>query len=82
MLSADPCSNHVIALDGAVNVTGFLGSDRALRITSWSPSILVWSLAADDVGHGLPVVRLTSSENAQEQTLDAIYIVERRTVSR
>jgi hypothetical protein len=32
--------------------------------------------------HGLPVVRLTSSENAQEQTLDAIYIVERRTVSR
>jgi hypothetical protein len=27
-----------------------LGSNRALRITSWSPSILVQPLAADDVG--------------------------------
>jgi hypothetical protein len=32
--------------------------------------------------HGLPVVRLTPAESAQEQTIDAIYIVERRTVSR
>jgi hypothetical protein len=32
--------------------------------------------------HGLPVVRLTPAETAQEQTIDAIYIVERRTVSR
>jgi hypothetical protein len=27
-----------------------LGSNRALRITSWSPSILLQPLAADDVG--------------------------------
>jgi hypothetical protein len=27
--------------------------------------------------HGLPVVRLTPAESAQEQTIDAIYIVER-----
>jgi hypothetical protein len=27
-----------------------LGSNRALRITSWSPSILVQPLATDDVG--------------------------------
>jgi len=32
--------------------------------------------------HGLPVVRLTPGESAREQKIDAIYVVERRTVSR
>jgi hypothetical protein len=32
--------------------------------------------------HGLPVVRLLPGESAREQKIDAIYVVERRTVSR
>ncbi len=48
MLSADPCLNYVIALDGQ-SMPRAMGSNHALRLTSWPPSILWQPLAADNV---------------------------------
>jgi hypothetical protein len=49
MLSADLLPNHVGALDGADNAPGFEINPLSC-ITSWSPSIPLQPLAADDVG--------------------------------
>src|ERR1700738_3154542 len=49
MLSADPLPQSPARLT-AQTMPRALGSNRAIRITSWSPSILLQPLAANDVG--------------------------------
>jgi hypothetical protein len=60
-----------------------LGSNRALRITSWSPSILLPPLAADDVGgrygEAVPYVFLPRMiAKAMRAILDARHFIGER----
>jgi hypothetical protein len=48
-----------------------LGSNRAIRITSWSPSILLQPSAADDVGGRYAGDGLLGCLAAQEDVVEA-----------
>jgi len=50
MLSAYPLPQITLSRLMAQSMPRAFGSNRALRITSWSPSILLQPLAANDVG--------------------------------